>query len=83
MDSLTGKIIPVLAGAFGVAAIIFGEADDAPGLVLFGILIIGGALVLGLKPTLMSRSRVVGFVVAAIAITIVGSLVAGWLEDNL
>jgi hypothetical protein len=83
MTSRTGMIVPALAGAFGVAIIIFGESDDAPGLVLFGLLIIGGALLFGLKPSLMSRSRVVGFIFAAIAVTIVGSLIAGWLEDNL
>lgn len=82
MKSLNGMIVPALAGAFGVAVIIFGEADDAPGLVLFGLLIIGGALAFGLKPSLRSRSQVVGFIVAAIAVTIVGSLVAGWLENN-
>jgi hypothetical protein len=73
---------PALAGMFGVAAIAFGEADDAPGLVLFGLLIVGGALVFGLKPSLRSRSRVIGFVLGAIAVTVVGALIAGWLENN-
>lgn len=82
MKTSSGTIVPALAGAFGVAVIIFGEADDAPGLVLLGLLIIGGALAYGLKPSLRSRPRVAGFVIAAIAVTIVGSLVAGWLEDN-
>jgi len=76
--------IPILAVgcAFGVASIIFGEADDAPGLVLFGLLITGGALVFGLTPALRSRSRVVGFILAAIAVTAIGSVTAGWLENN-
>lgn len=76
--------LPILAlgGALGVAAIVFGEADDAPGLVLFGLLIIGGALAFGLAPVLRSRSRVLGFIVAAIAVTVVGSVTAGWLENN-
>lgn len=76
--------IPVLAlgGVFGLAAIVFGEADDAPGLVLFGLIIIGGALTFGLSPALRSRSRVVSFIVAAIAVTAIGSVTAGWLENN-
>ena len=82
MQSLVPIVVPVLAGAFGVAAIIFGEADDAPGLVLFGLLIVGGALAFGLRPSLRSKSRVVAFVFAAIAITVIGSLFAGWLENN-
>ncbi len=76
--------LPILAlgGGLGVAAIVFGEADDAPGLVLLGLLIIGGALVFGLAPALRSKSRVLGFVVAAIAVTAIGSVTAGWLENN-
>lgn len=76
--------VPILAvgGALGVAAIAFGEADDAPGLVLFGLLIVGGALAFGLAPVLRSRSRVLGFIVAAITVTVVASVTAGWLENN-
>jgi hypothetical protein len=37
------------AGAVGVAAIVFGEVDDAPGLVLFGGLLILGMVVLTLR----------------------------------
>ena len=82
MQSFVPIVAPVLAGAFGVAAIIYGETGDAPGLVLFGLLIVGGALAFGLRPSLRSRSHVLGFVVAAIAVTIVGVLVAGWLENT-
>jgi hypothetical protein len=76
--------VPVLAlgGAFGVGTIIFGEADDAPGLVLFGLLIIGGALVFGLTPALRRTSRFLVFIVAAIVVTAIGSVTAGWLENN-
>lgn len=74
--------ILVLGGAVGIASIIFGEADDAPGLVLFGLLITGGALAFGLTPALRSKSRVLGFIVAAIAVTAVGSVTAGWLENR-
>jgi hypothetical protein len=35
--------------AFGVAAGVFGKADDAPGLVLLGILLIAGAFALGVR----------------------------------
>jgi hypothetical protein len=38
-----------LAGVVGVAAIALGEADDAPGLVLFGLLVIGGTVALTVR----------------------------------
>ena len=37
------------AAAIGVAAIVFGEADDAPGLVLFGGLLIVGTVALAFR----------------------------------
>ncbi len=37
------------AAALGVAAIVLGEADDAPGLVGFGLLVIAGAVVLTVR----------------------------------
>jgi hypothetical protein len=67
--------------AVGVAAIIFGEADDAPGLVLLGILFIVGALAFGLMPALRRRSRVMAFVLGAIALWLITVGVAGWLEN--
>ena len=39
----------VAATAIGVAAIVFGEADDAPGLVLFGGLLILGTVALAVR----------------------------------
>ena len=36
-------------GALGVAAAVLGEADDAPGLVLLGILLIASACALGVR----------------------------------
>jgi hypothetical protein len=36
-------------GALGVAAAVFGEADDAPGLVLLGILLVASACALGAR----------------------------------
>ena len=83
MKSSVATLGPALAlAAIGLAAIVFGEADDAPGLVLFGILLIGGGLAFGLRPALRSRSRVMGFILAAIAVTAIGSGVAGWLENT-
>jgi hypothetical protein len=41
--------------ALGVAAAIFGEADDAPGLVLLGILLIVSACALGVRTAQRSR----------------------------
>ena len=43
------------AGAIGVATIAVGEADDAPGLVLFGLLLIAGAIVLTVRTARGSR----------------------------
>jgi hypothetical protein len=82
------KSIPILAPvvgvvALGVAAIVFGEADDAPGLVLLGLLFIVGALAFGVSPTLRTRSRVLGLVLAAIAVAVIGSGIAGWLENAI
>jgi hypothetical protein len=41
--------------ALGVAAAVFGEADDAPGLVLLGILLIVSACALGVRTAQQSR----------------------------
>ena len=41
--------------AIGVAACLFGNADDAPGLVLFGCLLIGGTLALAVRTALRSQ----------------------------
>jgi hypothetical protein len=41
--------------AIGVAAIAFGEADDAPGLVLFGLLLIAGTVALAVRTAVRSQ----------------------------
>jgi hypothetical protein len=43
--------LPIALGiaALGVAAAVLGEADDAPGLILLGILLIGSACALGMR----------------------------------
>ena len=43
------------AVAVGVAAMVFGEADDAPGLVLFGSLLIAGTVALAVRTALRSE----------------------------
>jgi hypothetical protein len=41
--------VAVLAIAIGVAGVVAGEADDSPGLQLLGVLIIVGAIVMGVR----------------------------------
>jgi hypothetical protein len=46
----TGNLATAVGlGALGVAAAVFGEADDAPGLVLLGILLVGSGCAIGLR----------------------------------
>ena len=77
-------IATVLApAALGVFAIVFGESDDAPGLVMFGLLLIAGAIAFAFKPELRSKGRfILGFILGAIALTAVGAVTAGWLENT-
>jgi hypothetical protein len=42
-------IIAILAIALGVAGIVYGEADDSPGLQLIGVVLVVGALALGVR----------------------------------
>ena len=50
MKSFAAILAAALAvAAVGVAAILYGGDDDAPGLVLIGILLIVGAFVLGVR----------------------------------
>ena len=52
----TGNLATALGiAAVGVAAAIFGEADDAPGLVLLGILLVASAFALGVRAAQRSR----------------------------
>lgn len=43
------SVVAMLATALGIAAIVYGEADDAPGGVLSGILLIVGAFALAVR----------------------------------
>ncbi|MDQ4065558.1 MAG: hypothetical protein M3161_05875 [Actinomycetota bacterium] len=80
--SLSATLVAAFEGALGIAAMIFGEADDAPGLVLLGLLMVGGAVAFGVSPALRTRSRIIGFIVGAIALTALVVGIAGWLENN-
>ena len=48
-------ILAILVIALGVAGIVYGEADDSPGLQLIGVVLIVGALALGVR--IAKRSR--------------------------
>jgi hypothetical protein len=48
-------LVAILAVALGVAAIIYGGADDSPGLQLIGVLIIVGAVAVGVTIALRNR----------------------------
>jgi hypothetical protein len=48
-------ILAILVIALGVAGIVYGEADDSPGLQLIGVVLIVGALALGMR--IAKRSR--------------------------
>ena len=47
--------VAILAIAIGVAGIVAGGVDDSPGLQLLGVLIIIGAVALGVMTVLRSR----------------------------
>ena len=47
--------VAILVIALGVAAIVYGGADDSPGAQLIGVLLIVGAVVLGVR--MVRRSR--------------------------
>jgi hypothetical protein len=48
-------LVAILAIAIGVAATVAGGLDDAPGAQLIGVVIIIGAVVLGVRTALRSR----------------------------
>ena len=47
--------VAILAIAIGVAGIVAGGVDDSPGLQLLGVVIIIGAVALGVRTVLRSR----------------------------
>ena len=48
-------LVAVLAVAVGVAAVVLGEADDSPGLQGLGVLLVIGAVVLGVRTVRRAR----------------------------
>jgi drug/metabolite transporter (DMT)-like permease len=57
MRYLALALAVVLAVALGVAGVIAGEADDSPGLQGLGVLLVLGALFLGVRAVRRSRSE--------------------------
>lgn len=47
--SRTSAVVAAVIAAIGGAAVVFGEVDDAPGLVLFGFVLVTIAVVLGIR----------------------------------
>jgi hypothetical protein len=82
MKRLVPILVPVLGLILGVPAMLFGSADDSPGLVLIGILLIGITLAFGFIPALRSKSRIVSIVLGAVVVWLAVVGVAGWLENN-
>jgi hypothetical protein len=51
-------LIALLVAALGVAGMVLGEADDSPGLQLIGVVLIVGAVAMGIRIARRSRSHV-------------------------
>ena len=54
--NLLRYLVSLLALAIGVAAVVAGEADDSPGLQLLGVLLVVGAVALGVRVARRHRS---------------------------
>ncbi|MFC8616511.1 hypothetical protein ACFT9M_08855 [Micromonospora purpureochromogenes] len=48
-------VVALLAVAIGVAGIVYGEADDSPGLQLLGVAVVLGAVVFGVRAVRRGR----------------------------
>ncbi|MGS2618458.1 hypothetical protein ACVCAH_28600 [Micromonospora sp. LZ34] len=48
-------VVAILAVALGVAGVVYGEADDSPGLQLMGVALVVGAIVFGVRAVRRSR----------------------------
>ncbi len=48
-------IVAILAIAMGIAGIVYGEADDSPGLQLLGIVLVVGVVAFGVRTARRSR----------------------------
>jgi len=56
MKPLLAVVAALLATGIGVAAVVLGEADDSPGLQLLGVLVVVGAVALGVRTARRSSS---------------------------
>ena len=74
-------LIAVLGVLLGVPAMLYGNADDSPGLVLIGLLLIAATLAFALRPSLRKTSRVLGVIFGAVVLWAAVVGVAGWLEN--
>ena len=48
-------LLAVLIVALGIAAVVYGESDDSPGLQLIGAVLVVGAVVLGVRTARRGR----------------------------
>ncbi|MDO3705605.1 hypothetical protein Q3W71_28445 [Micromonospora sp. C28SCA-DRY-2] len=48
-------LVALLGVALGVAGVVYGEADDSPGLQLLGVALVVGAVVFGVRTARRSR----------------------------
>ena len=48
-------VLAILAIALGIASVVYGEADDSPGLQLIGVVLIVGTIALGVKTVRSGR----------------------------
>jgi hypothetical protein len=74
-------LIAVLGLIIGIPAMLIGSADDAPGLVLLGLMFIAGTMVFALRPALRNRKWILGAIFGGAAVWVAVTLVAGWLEN--
>lgn len=74
-------LIAVLGLLVGVPAMLYGGADDSPGLVLLGLMLIAATMAFAFSPALRSRSRVLGIILGAAVVWLAVVGVAGWLEN--
>lgn len=58
--SKISAVVTAVIAAIGGAAAVFGEFDDAPGLILFGIVLIIGAMALGVRTAQCGAGTVEG-----------------------
>ena len=48
-------LVPILVFVLGIAAVVAGGADDSPGAQLIGVVLVVGAVVLGVRAARRSR----------------------------